>query len=78
VAWSRVWLGIHWTTDVVASVLVAVVLLAWAETLVEQRHTPRPEPPPTPGSGPAGAEMVDDGRPPLLVTSAIIARRYRS
>ena len=37
-AWSRVWLGVHWTTDVLASLLLSVVALAAAEVLIDRRH----------------------------------------
>jgi undecaprenyl-diphosphatase len=36
VAWSRVWLGVHWTSDVVASFALAFVALSVAETAIQR------------------------------------------
>lgn len=41
VAWSRVWLGVHWTSDVVASLAVAFVALSAAEAWLDRRTHPR-------------------------------------
>ena len=38
VAASRVWLGVHWTTDVVASVILAIIGVAIIERLLGDRH----------------------------------------
>jgi undecaprenyl-diphosphatase len=36
VAWSRVWLGVHWTSDVVGSFALAFVALSAAETAIDR------------------------------------------
>jgi undecaprenyl-diphosphatase len=54
VAWSRVWLGVHWISDVVGSLAIALIALSAAETLIERRH--RPKQPPR-----ARAPAVDEG-----------------
>ena len=44
VAWSRVWLGVHWTSDVVGALAIAFVALSAAEAAIDhwhQPHTPR-------------------------------------
>jgi undecaprenyl-diphosphatase len=63
VAWSRVWLGVHWTSDVVASLAIATVALSAAESwldakgsLTEREQAPdtvaaRHEQRPTSGTG---------------------------
>jgi membrane-associated phospholipid phosphatase len=38
VAWCRVWLGVHWTSDVVGSLAVVFVALTAAETAIYRRH----------------------------------------
>lgn len=38
VAWCRVWLGVHWTSDVVGSLAIVFVALAAAETAIYRRH----------------------------------------
>jgi undecaprenyl-diphosphatase len=38
VAWSRVWLGVHWTSDVVGSLAFAFVALSVVEALIDGRH----------------------------------------
>ncbi len=40
VAWSRVWLGVHWTSDVVGGLAIAFITLYAAETLIDRRHPP--------------------------------------
>lgn len=40
VAWCRVWLGVHWTSDVVGSLAIAFVALSAAEVAIERRHRP--------------------------------------
>ena len=40
IAWSRVWLGVHWTSDVVGSLAIAFVTLSAAEAAIERRHRP--------------------------------------
>jgi membrane-associated phospholipid phosphatase len=44
VAWSRVWLGVHWISDVVGSLAIALIALSAAETLIERRHRPKQPP----------------------------------
>jgi undecaprenyl-diphosphatase len=36
VAWSRVWLGVHWTSDVVGSLALAFVALSMAERAIDR------------------------------------------
>jgi undecaprenyl-diphosphatase len=38
VAISRVWLGVHWTSDVIAGLLLAVLGVAGAERLIDANH----------------------------------------
>jgi undecaprenyl-diphosphatase len=38
VAWCRVWLGVHWTSDVVGSLAIAIVALSVAEAAIDRRH----------------------------------------
>jgi undecaprenyl-diphosphatase len=38
VAWCRVWLGVHWTSDVVGSLAIAFVALSAAEAAIDLRH----------------------------------------
>lgn len=40
VAWCRVWLGVHWTSDVIGSLAIAFVALSAAEAAIERRHRP--------------------------------------
>jgi undecaprenyl-diphosphatase len=40
VAWCRVWLGVHWASDVVGSLAIAFVALSAAEAAIERRHRP--------------------------------------
>jgi undecaprenyl-diphosphatase len=40
VAASRVWLGVHWTSDVVAGLLLAVLGVAAAERFIAATHGP--------------------------------------
>jgi len=42
VAASRVWLGVHWTSDVVAGLLLAVLGVAWAEWFITTVHGDAP------------------------------------
>jgi undecaprenyl-diphosphatase len=37
IAWSRVWLGVHWVSDVVGGVCIAFVALALAQVVID-RH----------------------------------------
>jgi hypothetical protein len=36
IAWSRVWLGVHWTSDVVASLVLAFLALSWIEAYLDR------------------------------------------
>jgi undecaprenyl-diphosphatase len=38
VAWCRVWLGVHWTSDVVGSLVIAFVALSAAEAAIDGQH----------------------------------------
>jgi undecaprenyl-diphosphatase len=38
VAWSRVWLGVHWASDVVGGLAIGFLALALAEVVVDDRH----------------------------------------
>jgi undecaprenyl-diphosphatase len=38
VAWCRVWLGVHWTSDVVGSLAIAFVALTVADVAIGRRH----------------------------------------
>jgi undecaprenyl-diphosphatase len=40
VAWCRVWLGVHWASDVVGSLAIAFVALSAAEAAIERQHRP--------------------------------------
>jgi hypothetical protein len=47
VAWCRVWLGVHWTSDVVGALAIAFVALSTAEAAIDhwhQPHTPDDDP----------------------------------
>ena len=50
VAWCRVWLGVHWTSDVVGALAIAFVALSTAEAAIDHWHQPH-----TPVDDPADA-----------------------
>jgi undecaprenyl-diphosphatase len=55
VAWSRVWLGVHWTSDVVGSLALAFIALSAAELAIASRHR-RPS---VTGCSACGLEVTD-------------------
>jgi undecaprenyl-diphosphatase len=54
VAWSRVWLGVHWTSDVVASLCLSFLALGAVEAWLGDRARPSPGP----STGPARSELT--------------------
>jgi membrane-associated phospholipid phosphatase len=40
IAWSRVWLGVHWTSDVIGSFGLAFIALSIAETAIDRIDRP--------------------------------------
>lgn len=41
VAWCRVWLGVHWTSDVIGSLAIAFVALSAAGAAIDRQHRRR-------------------------------------
>ena len=45
VAWCRVWLGVHWTSDVVGALAIAFVALSAAHAVIDRSHHATPDVP---------------------------------
>ena len=86
IAWSRVWLGVHWTSDVVGSLAFAFGALSVAEAAIDRldsRHRRSPTPAtgrhsgdPGPGEGP-GPPSRSRGREADLGEDPVAAGRGR-
>jgi undecaprenyl-diphosphatase len=63
VAWSRVWLGVHWTSDVVGSLALAFVALSIAEVAIDRMDRCRASSPAGDPGNSAGRLEVSESRP---------------
>jgi membrane-associated phospholipid phosphatase len=63
VAWSRVWLGVHWTSDVVGSLALAFVALSIAEVAIDRIDRCRDSSPTGDSGSSAGGLEEPETRP---------------
>ena len=80
VAWCRVWLGVHWTSDVVGALAIAFVALSTAEATIDHWHQPH-TPAHNPTEAPEAPTYDDLERQPQHQPSSAVPpteRRSRS